>query len=50
MVIDWMLMSGILFAVNLAITLVGFFIIDRLNFELAHTDPDDKRKIESTQK
>ena len=46
-VLHWMVMSGILFAVNLTNGLVSFFNIDKLNFELRNTDKDDERRLNS---
>lgn len=33
MIIDWMVMSGILLGINLFIAILGFFKVDRLDFE-----------------
>ena len=40
-----MVMSGILLAVNLTNSLLSFFNIDKLNFELKHTHEEDYRRI-----
>lgn len=51
MIIDWMVMSGILFAIYCFVALLAFFKIERLTFELrqleSHPNGQDLRKIQS---
>lgn len=47
MIRDWMVMSGILLCINLCIAILGYFKIDKLDFEARQLDEKDKRKINS---
>lgn len=38
MVNDWMLMSGILFTINMVIAALGYLKVERLDFELNTLD------------
>ena len=49
MIMDWMVMSGILLTINIFSATISFFKVERLDFEIAHFDPSDSRRIKSTQ-